>query len=58
MILAKSDMHDMVQILLEALGGADPVVIESRNALGKMDAHYLHAPSILEDLIRYTQELD
>jgi hypothetical protein len=54
--LASTDARNMVQVLLEALEGADRVVVETRNALGEMDAHYLHAPAVLADLQAITGE--
>ena len=45
---APKDTRDAVKVFFENLEGADRVVIETRNALGEMDAHYMHAPAILE----------
>jgi hypothetical protein len=41
------EQSDMVDVLIRALEGADRVVVETPNALGEMDAHYLHAPELL-----------
>ena len=41
-----AENRDMLTIFLEALEGADRVVVETKNALGEMDAHYLHAPEL------------
>lgn len=41
----QKDTRNMVDVLLETLVGADRVIIETRNALDLMDAHYLHAPT-------------
>lgn len=49
--IAKRDDRNMLDVLLEALEGADRVVVETRNALGEMDAHYLHAPEILTSIL-------
>jgi hypothetical protein len=41
------EQSDMVDVLIRALEGAERVVVETPNALGEMDAHYLHAPELL-----------
>jgi hypothetical protein len=38
--------RDMFEVFCEAMEGADRVVVETKNALGEMDAHYLHAPEL------------
>ena len=43
----QKDTRDMMDVFTEALFGADRVVVETRNALGCMDAHYMSAPEIL-----------
>jgi hypothetical protein len=40
----------MLDVLMDALVGADRVVVQTKNALGEMDSHYLHAPEILDAL--------
>lgn len=45
---AQSDTRDMMTVFIESLSGADRVVVETKNALGEMDAHYMHAPAILD----------
>jgi len=45
---AAEDTRDMMTVFIESLEGADRVVIETKNALGEMDARYMHAPAILE----------
>lgn len=42
---------NLYEVFLRALDGADRVVIETRNALGEMDAHYLHAPTLRDAII-------
>lgn len=42
------DTRDALAVMIENMRGADRVVIETKNAIGEMDAHYMHAPSILE----------
>lgn len=54
----QEDTRDMVAVLIKALQGADRVVIETKNAIGEMDAHYLHAPSLLADLTAHEYERD
>jgi len=44
---AQKDTRDMIDVFVEALRGADRVIVETKNALGHMDAHILHAPEIL-----------
>ncbi|QDP64892.1 MAG: hypothetical protein Unbinned5081contig1001_49 [Prokaryotic dsDNA virus sp.] len=41
------EQSDMVDVLIRALERAERVVVETPNALGEMDAHYLHAPELL-----------
>ena len=41
---------DMLDVFTRALIGADRVIVQSRNALGADDAHYLHAPTLLAAL--------
>lgn len=43
-----ADTRDMVAVFIEHLRGADRVVVETENALGEIDAHYMHAPAILK----------
>ena len=45
-----AETRGAVDVLIESLQGADRVVVETKNALGEYDAHYLHAPSLLLDL--------
>lgn len=40
------ERRTMLDVLKEALVGAERVVIQTRNALGEMDAHYLYAPEV------------
>ena len=54
----QNNTRNMLDVLLSALVGADRVVVETRNALGEIDAHYLHAPEILSDLGQYIAERD
>lgn len=50
------DTRNILDVLVEALDGADRVVIETKNALGEMDAHYLHAPEVLRGIQRHLKE--
>lgn len=49
-----AENRDMFIVFCEALEGADRVVVETKNALGEMDAHYLHAPE-LRKAIRFKE---
>ena len=51
-LMAQADTTTMTDVLKRELKGADRLVIETRNALGEMDAYYLHAPTVLESLER------
>src|SRR6056297_1349527 len=42
--------RDMLDVFIESLAGADRVVVETKNALGHTDAHYMLAPDILKAL--------
>ena len=50
------DTRSRIDVLVEYLNGADRVVIETKNALGEMDAGYLHAPAVLHGLATLTAE--
>ncbi len=52
----QKDTRNIIEVLREALFGADRVVVETRNALGEMDAHYLQAPELLEALNTHKKE--
>lgn len=43
--------RNMLHVFLEALDGAQRVVVETPNSLGKTDAHYLFAPEVLKAII-------
>lgn len=55
---ANLDTRDMTTVLLEALESADRVAVETKNALGEMDAHFLHAPEVLQSLKAVVAERD
>jgi len=44
----EEDQRNFFDVFVQALEGADRVVIETRNALGDFDAHYMTAPKLLE----------
>jgi predicted DNA-binding transcriptional regulator AlpA len=53
--------RDMFAVFCDALEGADRVIVETKNALGEMDAHYLHAPELskaIQDHKRIQDQLD
>lgn len=41
------EQQDSLNVFIRALDGADRVVVETKNALGKYDAHYFPAAEIL-----------
>lgn len=43
----EENRRDLLDVLVEALDGADRVIVETWNALHEMDAHYLDAPELL-----------
>lgn len=50
--------RSMVDVLIDHLRGADRLVIETKNAIGCMDAHYLHAPDVLAALLAERDALE
>jgi hypothetical protein len=49
--MTDTSTSNMVDIFIRELDGADRVVVETKNALGEMDAHYLHAPEICNGVV-------
>ena len=43
----EEDQRNFFDVFVQALEGADRVIIETRNALGDFDAHYMTAPKLL-----------
>ena len=50
--MSAPEKSDMLDVFMRALVGADRIVVQTQNALGKYDAHYLHAPEILAAMNR------
>ena len=47
-----ANAQDMLDVFMRALVGADRVVVQTRNAIGEYDAHYLHAPELNAAMLR------
>jgi len=44
----QTEKADMMDVFTRALRGADRVIVETKNTLGKMDAHYILAPELIK----------
>lgn len=45
----EEDQRNFFDVFVEALEGADRVIVETRNALDEFDAHYMTAPKLLTE---------
>lgn len=45
----EEDQRNFFDVFVQALEGADRVIVETRNALGDFDAHYMTAPKLLTE---------